>query len=57
LNLVFFINEMTERSADEEIALALEFSDKTPVTQGILEEYGKLIMGKNALEITRHYFK
>ena len=57
LNLIFFIDELTERSADEEIALALEFADKTPVTQGILEEHGKLIMGKNALELTRHYFK
>lgn len=57
LNLIFFIDELTERSADEEIALALEFADKTPVTQGILEEHGKLIMEKNALELTRHYFK
>ncbi len=57
LNLVFFIDEMTERSADEEIALALEFAEKTPVTQGILEEHGKMIMEKKALELTRHYFK
>lgn len=57
LSLIFFIDELTERSADEEIALALEFADKTPVTQGILEEHGKLIMEKNALELTRHYFK
>ena len=57
LNLIFFIDELTERSADEEIALALEFADKTPVTQGILEEHGKLIMEKKALELTRHYFK
>lgn len=57
LNLVFFINEMTERSADEEIALALEFAEKTPVTQGILEEHGKVIMKERAFELTRHYFK
>lgn len=57
LNLVFFVSEMTERSAEEEIALALEFTEKTPVTQSILEEHGKIIMGKNALELTRHYFK
>ena len=57
LNLVFFIDEMTERSADEEIALALEFAEKTPVTQGILEEHGKMIIEKKALELTRHYFK
>lgn len=57
LNLIFFIDELTERSADEEIALALEFADKTSVTQWILEEHGKLIMEKNALELTRHYFK
>lgn len=57
LNLVFFVSEMTERSAEEEIALALEFAEKTPVTQSILEEHGKMIMGTNALELTRHYFK
>ena len=57
LNLVFFVNEMTERSAEEEIALALEFAEKTPVTQGVLEEHGKILMEKNALELTRHYFK
>ncbi|MER2174777.1 MAG: adaptor protein MecA [Carnobacterium sp.] len=57
LNLVFFVSEMTERSAEEEIALALEFAEKTPVTQGILEEHGKMLMEKNALELTRHYFK
>lgn len=57
LNLIFSINEMTERSSDEEIALALEFAEKTPVTQGILEEHGKVIMENKALELTRHYFK
>lgn len=57
LNLVFFVNEMTERSAEEEIALALEFAEKTPITQGVLEEHGKILMEKNALELTRHYFK
>lgn len=57
LSLVFFTNEMTERSADEEIALALEFAEKTAVTQGILEEHGKVIMEKKALDLTRHYFK
>ncbi|SDQ50993.1 adaptor protein MecA [Carnobacterium viridans] len=57
LNLVFFVNEMTERSADEEIALALEFAEKTTVTQGVLEEHGKILMEKNALELTRYYFK
>lgn len=48
---------MTERSADEEIALALEFAEKTTVTQGVLEEHGKILMEKNALELTRYYFK
>ncbi|WP_407372435.1 adaptor protein MecA [Carnobacterium sp.] len=57
LNLVFFVSEMTERSAEEEISLALEFAEKTSVTQGILEEHGKMLMEKNALELTRHYFK
>lgn len=56
LHVVFFIEDMTERSVDEEIAMALEFSEKTSVTSDILSEYGKLIMEKSALELTRYYF-
>lgn len=57
LHLVFFIEEMIERSVDEEVSLALEFAEKTPITHGILTEHGQLIMENSALELTRYYFK
>lgn len=57
LQLVFFVEEMTETSVEDEIAIALEFTEETPVTADVLGEYGKLIMEKSALELTRHYFK
>ncbi|MGX7420164.1 adaptor protein MecA [Carnobacterium gallinarum] len=57
LQLIFFVEEMTETSVEDEIAIALEFAEETPVTADVLGEYGKLIMEKSALELTRHYFK
>ncbi|PLS34063.1 adaptor protein MecA [Carnobacterium maltaromaticum] len=57
LQLVFFVEEMTETSVDDEIASALEFTEETQITADVLGEYGKLIMEKSALELTRHYFK
>ncbi|AOA02557.1 MULTISPECIES: adaptor protein MecA [Carnobacterium] len=57
LQLVFFVEEMTETSVEDEIAIALEFTEETQITADVLGEYGKLIMEKSALELTRHYFK
>ncbi|MGX7393866.1 adaptor protein MecA [Carnobacterium mobile] len=57
LYLVFFTEETTERSVEEEISLALEFAEKTPITHGVLTEHGQLIMENSALELTRYYFK
>lgn len=57
LHLLFFVEEMTETSVDDEIAVALEFSEETSVTVDVLGEYGKLIMEQTALELTRYYFK
>ena len=57
LQLVFFVEEMTETSVEDEIAIALEFTEETQITADVLGEYGKLIVEKSALELTRHYFK
>lgn len=52
LQLVFFVEEMTETSVEDEIAIALEFTEETQITADVLGEYGKLIMEKSALELT-----
>ena len=57
LHLIFFTEETTERSVDDQIAVALEFAQRTPITPGILTEHGRVIMENNALELSRFYFK
>ncbi|WP_034550771.1 adaptor protein MecA [Carnobacterium funditum] len=57
LYLIFFTEETTERSVEDQITVALEFAQRTPITQGILAEHGKAIMENNALELSRFYFK
>ena len=56
LHLIFFTEETTERSVEDQITLALEFSQRTPITPGILIEHGKVIMEDNVLELSRFYF-
>lgn len=41
----------------DQIAIAREYGNKTKVTDDILSEYGDLLMGTSALELSRHYFK
>lgn len=56
LHLIFFTEETTERSVEDQITVALEFSQRTPITPGILIEHGKVIMEDNVLELSRFYF-
>lgn len=57
LHLMFFVDEMVEKTSDEEIAIALEFGNKTTTTPEVLNEYAEKIMETNALELTRYHFK
>ncbi|ANK60075.1 adaptor protein MecA [Loigolactobacillus backii] len=57
LHLIFFVDETSESSVKDEIAIAMEYADRTTVTPDVLSEYGKRIMEKSALELTRYYFK
>ncbi|WP_423189705.1 adaptor protein MecA [Alkalibacterium sp. f15] len=57
LHLTFFVEEMVEKTSDEEIAIALEFGNKTNTTPEVLNEYAEKIMETNALELTRYHFK
>ncbi|EXJ22888.1 Negative regulator of genetic competence MecA [Alkalibacterium sp. AK22] len=56
LNLIFFVEEMNEKTSEEELAVALEFGEKSSVSSEVLNEYADKIMETNALELTRFYF-
>ncbi|GAA0364974.1 adaptor protein MecA [Alkalibacterium iburiense] len=56
LHILFFVEEMDIRTSEEELAIILEYGEKSSVTPEILNEYGKKIMETNALEITRYHF-
>ncbi|MGB3161437.1 adaptor protein MecA [Carnobacterium sp.] len=57
IHLMFFTEEIGERSVEDQVTVALEFAQRTPITHGILTEHGREIMGNNALELSRFYFK
>ncbi|WP_080146144.1 adaptor protein MecA [Marinilactibacillus piezotolerans] len=57
LHLVFFVEEMTFKTVDEEVAQALEFGEKSTISGEVLDEYAEKIMETSALELIRHYFK
>ncbi|MFC6170192.1 adaptor protein MecA [Loigolactobacillus jiayinensis] len=57
LHLIFFVNETSEESIKDELAIAMEYANQTNVTADVLSEYGKKLMEKSALELLRYYFK
>ncbi|MCC5895137.1 MAG: adaptor protein MecA [Alkalibacterium sp.] len=57
LHLVFFVDEMNEKTSEDELAIALEYGEKSSISSEVLNEYAKKIMNTNALELTRFYFK
>lgn len=57
LHITFFVEEMVEKTNDEELAVALEYGNKTKTTPEVLNEYAEKLMETNALELTRYYFK
>ena len=57
LEIVLFVDEAQILNMERETALVLEFAKKTNVTSGILEEYGKSIIERSALETLRYFFK
>ncbi len=56
LQLVLFTEEMHDMTYNDVMALMSEYSNKTKVTAAVLSEYGKEVMSKTALELTRYYF-
>ena len=57
LEIVLFVDGAQIFNMERETALLLEFAKKTNVTSGILEEYGKSIIERSALETLRYFFK
>ncbi len=57
LEIIFFVDEMSIKTPEEEKAVVLEYGERGRVTEDVLAEYGKRLMDTNALELLRHYFK
>ncbi|MFW7433849.1 adaptor protein MecA [Vagococcus carniphilus] len=57
LRVSFFTEENNEAQVKNDMAQLYEYTSKTNVTTDILDEYGEIIMDRNALELTRYYFK
>jgi len=57
LVLTFFDNAISAQEAQDEIAVALEYGDRSNISADVLSEYGKLLMPTSALETVRYYFK
>lgn len=56
LVLTFFTNEMRRREAEEEVAIALEYGQKSKWTPAVIEEHAKPLIKDQALEEIRHQF-
>lgn len=57
LQVVFFLDELGKNDVENELAQLLEFVNLSSVTPETLNEYGTCIMERNALELTKYYFK
>ncbi|GEK27981.1 adaptor protein MecA [Furfurilactobacillus siliginis] len=57
LDLVFFTDQTTPETIKDDVAVALEYANKTSITSDVLAEHGDKVMDTSALELARHYFK
>ena len=57
LSVTFFTEDSGEAQIKNDLSQLYEYAHRTNVTMDILEEYGELVMERNALELTRYYFK
>ena len=56
LELIFRVNETSPETIKDELAVAYEYGLKTQITADVLDEHGKKLMDRRALQITRQYF-
>jgi adapter protein MecA 1/2 len=52
----FWMEDLNQTDVDNEVARILEYADRSDRTIETLNEYGQLIMERNALERTKFYF-
>ncbi|GAB6092344.1 adaptor protein MecA [Furfurilactobacillus curtus] len=57
LELVFFTDQTSPETIKDDVAVALEYANKTTITGDVLAEHGEKVMDTSALELARHYFK
>ena len=57
LSVSFFVEEKDEIEINSDLAKLYEYAHSSNVTADILDEYGEILMDRNALELSRHYFK
>ncbi|WP_462259280.1 adaptor protein MecA [Vagococcus teuberi] len=57
LQLSFLLEDSTEGQARNDISKIYEYMELTSITRDVLDEYGELIIDRNALSIMKYYFK
>ncbi|MCI1985692.1 MAG: adaptor protein MecA [Lactobacillus sp.] len=57
LVLTFYSNQVSEQEIKDQLAVALEYGDRSNVSAAKLSEYGQKVMATSALETARYYFK
>ena len=57
LQLSFLLEDSSESQAKNDVSKIYEYMQLTNITKDVLDEYGELIIDRNALSIMKHYFK
>ncbi|PQG29113.1 adaptor protein MecA, partial [Enterococcus faecium] len=52
----FWMENLNQADVENQIARILEFAEKSDRTPETLNEYGKCLMARNAIERTKFYF-
>ena len=58
ITLITFLLENTSKNqAKNDVSKIYDFMQLTNITKDVLDEYGELVIDRNALSILKHYFK
>lgn len=57
LQIGFSPDDFSKADVEDAVAQLLEFAKLTTVTSEMLAEHGRLLMERNAMELTRYYFR
>lgn len=57
LQLSFLLEDSSKGQAKNDVSKIYEYMELTNITRDVLDEYGELIIDRNALSIMKHYFK